>query len=47
MSLVFPGVPEVRARFLRLSKALIKDDLPTFDLPINAYSALSGFGHLR
>jgi hypothetical protein len=29
---------------LRVS-ILIDDDLPTFDLPIKAYSALSGLGH--
>ena len=41
---VLPGVDEVLASFLRLVNMLIKDDLPTLDLPINATSMRSGLG---
>ena len=37
-SLVLPGVAEVIASFLLLQSMLIRDDLPTFDLPMNANS---------
>ena len=36
--LVFPGLDEVLAKF-ELVNILINEDFPTFDLPINAYSA--------
>ena len=43
-SCVFPGFPEVRARFLRLSMVLIKLDLPTFERPARAISGSSSCG---
>ena len=46
MSCVFPGVAEVLASFSLSQIRLITDDLPTLLLPINAYSGLSGLGHL-
>tara|TARA_B100000900_G_C20429239_1_gene654254 strand:+ start:473 stop:676 length:204 start_codon:yes stop_codon:yes gene_type:complete len=45
MSCVFPGLPEVLASLLLLVMQLIKDDLPTLDLPMKAYSGKFGFGH--
>lgn len=36
MVCVLPGVADTRARFFLLQMELIKDDLPTFDLPITA-----------
>lgn len=45
MSCVLPGVAEVLAIDFRLHSILIKEDLPTFERPINAYSGISGFGH--
>jgi hypothetical protein len=47
MSCVFPGFPEIFARFLCPVSMLISEDLPTFDLPIKAYSGILSFGHLR
>mmetsp|Transcript_1507 Transcript_1507/g.5161 ORF Transcript_1507/g.5161 Transcript_1507/m.5161 type:complete len:244 (+) Transcript_1507:1344-2075(+) len=41
MVLVFPGVLEVCARSRRFVNMLIRDDLPTFDRPTRANSALS------
>ncbi len=46
MSCVFPGRPDVLAKFFRSINILIKEDLPTFDLPIKAYSGKGSFGHL-
>lgn len=46
MSCVFPGAADVLASFVLLQSILINEDLPTLLLPINAYSGLSGFGHL-
>ena len=46
MSNVFPGVADVLASFLLLVSILIRLDLPTFDLPMNAYSGLLSFGHI-
>src|SRR5574344_1615547 len=46
MSSVFPGVALVLANFRLLVSILIKLDLPTFDRPINAYSALVSLGHM-
>jgi hypothetical protein len=43
---VLPGVPEVLAASLDFRSALINDDFPTLDLPINATSGLSGGGHI-
>ena len=45
INLVLPGVTEVLANLFRPVKALIRDDLPTLDLPINAYSGKLGLGH--
>ena len=47
MVCVFPGLDDVKARFLRFTSALIKEDLPTFDLPIKANSGLTGMGPLE
>ena len=44
MSWVFPGFPEVLASCLQSVSMLIKDDLPTFDLPIKANSGNDDFG---
>ena len=44
--IVFPGVEDVLASCLLFVNMLIKDDLPTFDRPIKAYSGLSQFGNL-
>src|SRR6185436_14241826 len=44
---VRPGVLLVRARLRRPASALIKLDLPTFDLPANASSANTGAGSSR
>src|SRR5574344_2279316 len=46
MSNVLPGVAEVFANFLLLHNILIRLDLPTFDLPIKAYSGLVSAGHI-
>jgi hypothetical protein len=46
MSCVLPGLPEILAKFFLSVNILINDDLPTFDLPINAYSGKGSFGHL-
>jgi len=46
MSCVFPGVFEILASFELLQSIFIKEDFPTLLLPINAYSGLSGLGHL-
>jgi hypothetical protein len=45
ISLVFPGVAEVFARFFRFVSMLISDDLPTLLLPMKAYSGIVGAGH--
>ena len=47
MSCVLPGLPEVFARFLRSQMLFIKEDLPTLERPINAYSGVFSFGHLE
>ena len=44
MVCVFPGCPDVLARFLRIIRALIREDLPTFDFPEKANSGSSFFG---
>ena len=41
-----PGVAEVFANFLLLHNILIRLDLPTFDLPMKAYSGLVSAGHI-
>lgn len=46
MRVVLPGVDEVIARPLRPVSIFISDDLPTFDLPIKAYSCRVEVGHL-
>ena len=46
MSSVFPGVEEVLASPLCWQSMLMRLDLPTFDRPMKAYSALSSFGHM-
>ena len=45
ISWVFPGFPEVFAKLFLLTKELIREDFPTLDLPIKAYSARVGAGH--
>ena len=45
MSWVFPGLEDVFARFFLLQIAFINEDLPTLDLPINAYSGIAMLGH--
>ena len=46
---VFPGLLDVIASFLLLQSMLIRDDLPTFDLPMNANSGnfCLGFSEIR
>jgi len=44
INLVFPGFEEVCANLLWLHNILIKEDLPTFDLPTNANSGNLGSG---
>lgn len=44
MDLVLPGVELVFARFFRLKIELIKEDLPTLDLPHNTTSGSFSFG---
>ena len=44
MSCVFPGLDEVFAKEWCRVSALIKEDLPTFDLPIKAYSGKGWLG---
>jgi hypothetical protein len=44
---VQPGVALTRANAWRPSSALIKLDLPTFDLPANTNSAQLGAGNSR
>lgn len=46
MSWVFPGRPEVFAKLFRSVSIFIKDDLPTLDRPIKAYSGKGSLGHL-
>ena len=46
MIFVLPGVEEVLANPSLLQSMLIRDDLPTLLLPINAYSGFSGLGHV-
>ena len=46
MSCVFPGFTAVFASSLRFVSILIKEDFPTLDLPIKAYSCRSEGGHL-
>ena len=43
-SLVLPGLLEVIASFLLRQSMLIRDDFPTFDLPMNANSGNFCFG---
>ena len=42
---VFPGVCDVFAKPLWKVMELIKDDLPTFDRPMNANSGMRAGGH--
>src|SRR5690606_747352 len=44
ISWVLPGLPEVLARLLRSVSILIKEDFPTFERPINAYSGSGSLG---
>jgi hypothetical protein len=44
MSWVFPGVCDVLARSFLFIIALMREDFPTLDLPIKAYSASVGSG---
>lgn len=46
MSRVLPGVDEVLARPLWLHNIFMRLDLPTLERPMNAYSALTSFGHI-
>src|SRR5680860_322146 len=43
---VFPGRPDVLAKLFRSVSILIREDLPTLERPINAYSGNGSFGHL-
>ena len=45
ISSVLPGVEPVRASPLIPVRVLIRDDLPTFERPIKAYSGVFVFGH--
>jgi hypothetical protein len=44
MSCVLPGVLEVLASLLWLVSILMRDDFPTLERPMNAYSGRSGLG---
>ena len=44
--MVFPGAEEIFAKFFLPQIILMREDLPTLDLPINAYSGKEFFGHL-
>ena len=44
MSCVLPGVDEILASPLRLVSMLMRDDLPTLERPMNAYSGRSAGG---
>lgn len=46
MRVVFPGLEDTLANLLCPVSKLIKEDLPTLERPIKAYSGRSGFGHL-
>jgi hypothetical protein len=46
MSCVLPGVEDILANFFDWQSMFIREDFPTLDLPINAYSGLLGGGHL-
>jgi hypothetical protein len=39
-----PGFPDIFANFFFLQIELIKDDFPTFERPIKAYSGINSFG---
>ena len=41
----FPGVEDVLASFFLPVNMLIKEDLPTFDLPMKANSGSPSIGH--
>ncbi len=45
MSFVFPGFFETFDKFFFSQTMLIREDLPTLLLPINAYSGIPGLGH--
>ena len=45
MSIVFPGVEEVIARFLRPVNILMRLDFPTLERPMKAYSGNVPVGH--
>jgi len=47
MVCVFPGFPEVLAMPFCWANILIKDDFPTLERPIKAYSGKWASGHLR
>jgi len=44
---VFPGFVEILANPFVWDITLIKEDFPTLERPIKAYSGLSGLGHFR
>ena len=46
MVCVFPGCPEVLAKDFLFTRALMRDDFPTFDLPANATSGNVFLGSL-
>lgn len=45
--MVFPGVADTLASAFCSVNKLIKEDLPTLERPMNAYSGRSGAGHLE
>src|SRR3954462_4749083 len=45
MSRVLPGRSETRARSFFSASRLMREDLPTFDRPMNANSGRTGIGH--
>jgi len=46
MSCVLPGVPDVLASIFCPVIIFIREDFPTLDLPIKAYSGKTAGGHL-
>src|SRR5690606_39327019 len=46
MSCVFPGFPEVLASCFLPVSMFIREDFPTLDRPIKAYSGMGSEGHL-
>ena len=47
INFVLPGILEVIAKFFLLQITLIRDDLPTLDLPMKANSGMDVFGQSR